>query len=169
MMDLKMLPGAKSALYGKMPVHAQAIACLLMLLCVLNMPPAWSAMPTACIGKNNIVRLEVASTPEEVQRGLMYRTALPEGAGMVFLFHPPALEKFWMYHTLIPLDMCFVLNGRIVKIFENVPPCRSENRGDCPTYPGNGPGITVSEVIELPAGYVRRHGIKEGNKVTFQL
>ncbi len=131
--------------------------------------PVWSKMPTACIGNNNIVKVEVASTPEEVTRGLMYRTALPEGSGMVFLFHPPQPIKFWMYHTLIPLDMCFIKDDQIVKIFENVPPCRSENPNECPTYPGKGPGINVSEVIELPAGYTKRHGIKEGDKVTFAL
>lgn len=131
--------------------------------------PVLSAVPTVCIGKDNIVKLEVASSPEAVQRGLMYRTSLAEGTGMVFLFHPPSPEKFWMYHTLIPLDMCFIYNDRIVKIFENVQPCRSETPGDCPTYPANGPGVTVSEVIELPAGYVKKHGIKEGDKVTFTL
>jgi uncharacterized protein len=131
--------------------------------------PALAAIPTVCIGKHNVVKLEVASTPEQVTRGLMYRTSLPEGNGMVFLFHPPAPQKFWMYHTLISLDMCFVLNDRIVKIFENVPPCKSENPNDCPTYPGPGPGITVSEVIELPGGYCQKHGIKQGDKITFKL
>jgi len=142
---------------------------LVILTYVFIFLPAWSAVPVACIGKNNIVKLEVASSPEEVQKGLMFRTSLPEGTGMVFLFHPPRKEKFWMYHTLISLDMCFILNDRIVKIFEDVQPCRSENPYDCPTYPGDGPGIMVSEVIELPAGYVKKHGIKEGDKVTFTL
>ena len=83
--------------------------------------PALATMPTANIADGNIVKLEVASTPEQIERGLMYRTSLADGAGMVFLFHPPRPVKFWMYHTLIPLDMCFVLKGRIVKVFENVP------------------------------------------------
>jgi len=65
--------------------------------------------------------------------------------------------------------MCFVLNGRIVKIFEDVPPCRSEDPNGCITYPGDGEGIDVSEVVELSAGYVKKHGIKEGDKVDFKL
>jgi uncharacterized membrane protein (UPF0127 family) len=143
---------------------------ILSILAVILMSiPAFAAVPTVCIGKNNIVKLEVASTSEQVQRGLMFRTSLAEGSGMVFLFHPAAPQKFWMYHCFISLDMCFVLNDHIVKIFENVPPCKAENPNDCPTYPGPGPGITVSEVIELPAGYCKKHGIKEGDKITFQL
>jgi uncharacterized membrane protein (UPF0127 family) len=126
-------------------------------------------MPTANIGNGNIVKLEVASTPEQIERGLMYRTSLADGAGMVFLFHPSRSVKFWMYHTLISLDMCFVLNGRIVKIFENVPPCRSEDPRGCITYPQEDPGINVSEVIELPGGYAKKHGIKEGDTVVFAL
>ena len=65
--------------------------------------------------------------------------------------------------------MCFIYQDHIVKIFQDVPPCHSEDTSQCPTYPGSGPGIKVSEVIELPAGYTKRHGIKEGDKVSFAL
>jgi uncharacterized membrane protein (UPF0127 family) len=125
-------------------------------------------MPMAKIGTNNIVKLEVASSEREIQRGLMYRTSLPEDAGMVFIFHPPKPVNFWMYHTLIPLDMIFIKNGKIIKIFEQVPPCRSEKPENCPTYPP-GPGITASEVIEVNGGYAKRHLIKAGDPVTYQM
>lgn len=62
------------------------LAFLTIMAFLLISLPVWSKVPTACIGNNNIVKLEVASTPEEVTRGLMYRTELPEGSGMVFLF-----------------------------------------------------------------------------------
>jgi uncharacterized membrane protein (UPF0127 family) len=140
-----------------------------VLLITMFTIPALAFMPTAKIGDHNIIQLEVAATPDQIERGLMYRTSLAEGSGMIFLFTPPRPVKFWMYHTLIPLDMCFVLNGRIVKIFENVPPCRSEDPAGCVTYPADGPGINVTEVIELPGGYTTKHGIKEGAIVSFQL
>lgn len=144
-------------------------AVLPLYLMAHSISSAWAIMPTANFGGDNIVKLEVASTPEQIERGLMYRTSLADDAGMVFLFHPPRPVKFWMYHTLIPLDMCFILDGKIVKVFENVPPCRSENPRECPTYPKEDPGIRVTEVVELPAGYVKKHGIKSGDKVTFSL
>ena len=140
------------------------LSVVAMLFC-----PALALTPTATIGDSNVVKLEIASTPEEIERGLMYRTSLAEGSGMVFLFNPPRAVKFWMYHTLIPLDMCFIDNGRIVKIFENVPPCHSEDPRGCVTYPEEDPGIYVTEVIELPGGYAKKHGIKKGDKVTFAL
>ncbi|MDR3615747.1 MAG: DUF192 domain-containing protein [Candidatus Obscuribacterales bacterium] len=126
-----------------------------------------SSVPTVKIGAD-VVKLEVAATPEEIERGLMYRTSLAEDQGMVFLFHPPKAVNFWMYHTLIPLDMLFVKNDKIVKIFANAQPCHSENPHDCVTYPP-GKGLEASEVIELQAGYAAKHNVKEGDSVSFEL
>lgn len=125
-------------------------------------------MPTVDIGGKAKVTLEVADTEPKITRGLMYRTSLAPDAGMVFLFRPPREVNFWMYHTLIPLDMLFVKDGKIVKLVADVPPCKSENPSDCATYPG-GRGVDASEVIELAAGYAKQHGIKEGDTVTFNL
>ncbi len=144
--------------------HLSTVLFVMALLAL----PASADMPTVII-KNNVIKLEVASTPEQIERGLMYRTSLADGAGMVFLFSPAKPVKFWMYHTLIPLDMCFIHKGCIVKIFENVPPCHSEDPRSCPTYPQEDPGIVVSEVVELPGGYAKKHGITEGDKVQFNL
>ncbi len=150
---------------------ARIISSVLVVLLIVAMLfcPALALTPAATIGHGNVVKLEIASTREQIERGLMFRTSLAEGTGMVFLFNPPRAVKFWMYHTLIPLDMCFIYNGRIVKIFENVPPCRSEDPRACVTYPEEDPGINVTEVIELPGGYVKKHSIKEGDKVIFEL
>jgi hypothetical protein len=129
---------------------------------------AEAKVPLAKFSNGSMVKLEVASSPEAITRGLMYRTSMPEDSGMVFLFHPMRAVNFWMYHTLMPLDMLFIRDGSIVKLFENVPPCKSENPEDCPRYP-SGAGIQVSEVIELNGGYAKRHGLKEGDTVTFEL
>ncbi len=146
---------------------AQAI--LAVSLTLLSGASALAEMPTVTLGKDSVVKLEVASTPQEIEHGLMNRTALPEDSGMVFIFHPEQHVHFWMYHTLISLDMCFIRNGKIVQIFKDVPPCKSENSDDCPLVPSNREGLLVSEVIELKAGYVRRHGIKEGDPVVFHV
>lgn len=125
-------------------------------------------MPMVDIGGKAKVTLEVADTEPKITQGLMYRTSLAPDAGMVFLFRPNREVNFWMYHTLIPLDMLFVKNGKIVKLIADVQPCKSENPRDCATYPG-GRGVDVSEVIELAAGYAKQHGIQEGDTVTFNL
>jgi len=124
-------------------------------------------MPTAKIG-DNVIKLEVAASEQEIEKGLMYRTSMPEDQGMVFLFRPARQTNFWMYHTLIPLDMLFILNGKIKHVFQDVPPCRSENPHDCPLYPGD-KGMEVSEVIELNAGSAKKHNIKAGDTVQLEL
>lgn len=146
----------------------QAIA-LCALALSFSAGPVFAKMPTAQIGKNKI-QLEVASTAAQIQRGLMYRTALPEDNGMVFLFRPTQGVRFWMAHCFISLDMMMIKDGKIVKIFENVPPCKAADERECPTYPSHSePAIEVSEVIEVNAGYAKRHGIKEGDTVKFVL
>jgi uncharacterized membrane protein (UPF0127 family) len=128
---------------------------------------AEAKMPTAEIG-NQKIKLEVAQTKEEITRGLMGRQSLAQDHGMVFLFHPASEERFWMAHCFISLDMLFVRDGKIVKIFENVPPCREENTDRCPTYPAaTEPAIVVSEVVEVNGGYAKAHGIKEGDAIKF--
>lgn len=123
--------------------------------------------PMAEFGTNK-VKLEVARTSAQIQRGLMFRQSMPEDAGMVFIFHPPRAVRFWMFHCFMSLDMIFIRDGKVAKIAENVPPCRSPKPEGCPLYPEDGE-IAVSEVVEVNAGYCKRHGIKEGDTVKFTL
>ncbi|RKZ44315.1 MAG: hypothetical protein DRR16_26300 [Candidatus Parabeggiatoa sp. nov. 3] len=53
------------------------------------------------------LQVEVASTPAEKQKGLMFRQALPENQGMLFRFNKPQQVSFWMDNTAIPLDVGF--------------------------------------------------------------
>ncbi|HEY9684979.1 MAG TPA: DUF192 domain-containing protein [Oculatellaceae cyanobacterium] len=149
-----------------------AVLGVIALTLILAQPKGESAgetqnkVPVAKIG-DNVVKLEVAQTPQEIEHGLMQRTSLPDDHGMVFLFHPGRNVQFWMYNCFMSLDMLFVKNGKIIKICENVPPCSSKNPDECPKYPPS--EIEVTEVIEVQAGYSQKHHVKEGDKVTFEL
>lgn len=123
-------------------------------------------VPLVHFGKNT-VKLEVADTNEKIQRGLMFRRSLPEQNGMVFLFRPPRPVRFWMFNCFIPLDMVFIENGKIVKIARDVPFCKETDPKKCPLYPADGE-IGVTEVVELAAGYCKRHSINEGDTVKFE-
>jgi uncharacterized membrane protein (UPF0127 family) len=125
-----------------------------------------SQVPIVRIG-DNVVKVEIASTPQEIQFGLMKRTSLPDDHGMIFLFHPANRVQFWMYNCLMALDMIFIKDGKIIKICENVPPCTSKNPEECPKYPDK--SIDVTEVLEVQPGYAKKHHLKDGDKVTFEL
>jgi uncharacterized protein len=106
------------------------------------------------------IAVEIAEGPRERARGLMFRKHMPEDKGMIFLFNSaPDTHAFWMHNTCIPLDMLFVdKDGYIVGIEENVPTMNDSTYSvSCPS----------SYVIEVNAGYCRRHGIVAGQKIQF--
>lgn len=102
----------------------------------------------------HVYQMELASTPEQSEKGLMYRTSLPEGHGMAFLFQPARVVYFWMKNTLIPLDIIFMEQGRVVHIASEAQPCVDLS---CPVFSSVKP---ADMVIELPAGSVKRHHIQ---------
>jgi uncharacterized membrane protein (UPF0127 family) len=107
----------------------------------------------------HVYTLEQAATPEQLSQGLMDRTRLPVGHGMLFAFPSPTEVRFWMKNTLIPLDMIFLSGGRVVFIQHDAPPCPAMLGDSCPTY---GPERRVDQVVELPAGTARAHGLRPG-------
>ena len=54
---------------------------------------------------NHRFTVEVAGTPEQQERGLMFRKSLAADRGMIFPYDPPQEVAFWMKNTLIPLDI----------------------------------------------------------------
>jgi len=54
-------------------------------------------------------RVELAETPEDRARGLMFVEEMAPGAGMLFVYDRPQPRiGFWMKNTLIPLDIVFL-------------------------------------------------------------
>jgi uncharacterized protein len=105
----------------------------------------------------HVFAVELATTPEEQAKGLMFRQSLPEGQGMLFDFHQEQPTSFWMKNTYIPLDMIFIRgDGRILRIAENTVPL-SET-----LVPSGGP---VRAVLEVIAGTARKLGIAPGDRV----
>lgn len=104
-------------------------------------------------------QVEVARTPEEQARGLMYRTSLAEDRGMIFPMVPPRFASFWMKNTYIPLDLIFIrTDGSIARIAANAVP---EDLSPIPS------GEPVAAVLEIAGGGAARHGIVEGDRVSW--
>jgi len=113
----------------------------------------------------NVIRAELATSPADQQRGLMYRTTLAADRGMLFVFSEPAQRPFWMYHTLIPLDIIWLdANRTIVFISHNTPPCPSETAAECPNYGGD---HLAQFVLEIPGGAAAGYGLKVGDRLRF--
>lgn len=52
--------------------------------------------------------LGICRTADEIAKGLMFRTSIPENSGMLFEFDTPQFLSFWMSNTLIPLQIAFL-------------------------------------------------------------
>ncbi|HSU38382.1 MAG TPA: DUF192 domain-containing protein [Polyangiaceae bacterium] len=107
------------------------------------------------------IDVEIADTPASEQRGLMYRTKLGAERGMIFVWPKESIRTFWMHNTCLPLDMLFVAkDGTVVGILEQVPTLNDRPRQvRCP----------AAYVLEVNAGWSRRHGVKPGMKLELKL
>ena len=69
-----------------------------------------------------ILNVEISETPSSLERGLMFRKALANNKGMIFIFSHAQELRFWGYNTYIPLDIAFIdKNLNIVKIADIKP------------------------------------------------
>jgi uncharacterized membrane protein (UPF0127 family) len=107
-------------------------------------------------------KIELADTDNERRIGLMYRTSLPEDAGMLFDFGPGEnIQSMWMKNTLIPLDMAFVAgDGRIVRIEANTTPRSLASISS---------GEPVLAVLEVNGGRFEALGVRPGDVVRHPL
>ena len=95
----------------------------------------------------------------------MFRTQLAADRGMLFVFPDVQPRAFYMFQTLIPLDIIWIdASRRIVYISKDTPPCSSRNPSQCPTY---GEGAPAQYVLELAGGQATAHGLKVGDSLTF--
>ena len=111
-----------------------------------------------------LVIAELAVTEPDMERGLMYRSELPAGRGMLFVHGEPGRYPYWMANCKIPLDIIWLdASHRVVEISANTPPCPSGVR-DCPIYGGH---ATASYALELGAGEAARHQVTAGSTMQF--
>jgi len=104
-----------------------------------------------------VVSAEIAVSPHDTQRGLMYRKSMQEDHGMLFDLRVRGDHVFWMHNTCIPLDLLYVDDdGLIVGIVENAPTLDDSSRGV---------GCESRYVLEVNAGWCRRHGVKAGQRM----
>jgi uncharacterized protein len=153
-------------------VRTPGIALLLLLLALVgcdggsaggeptgsgNAPDLRAVTIDASAGEEVVVRVEIADTDAERQRGLMGSTALAEDQGMLFVFGGEQELSFWMKNTLIPLSIAFMdSEGRIVDIQDMKP-----LDDDPPHYVSAEP---ARYALEVNQGFFEERGIKVGDR-----
>lgn len=151
----------RSALQDLLRQGAALAGLVLLLLtasaCDSAAPPGPGEAVVETASGSHRFSVELAVTPEEQARGLMYRDEMDADHGMLFDFGAEREAYFWMRNTYISLDMIFVkADGTIHRIAEHTMPLSDR------IVPSNGP---VRAVFEVVAGTSRRLQMKPGDKV----
>jgi len=105
----------------------------------------------------HVIEVEVAATATTRTRGMMWRTSLEPGKGMLFIFPAEQPLSFWMRNTLIPLDMIFI--GKDLKVTGVV------GNAEPKTLSSRGVGTPSMYVLEVPGGWAEKTGVKVGSAV----
>ena len=124
---------------------------------------AASIQPLEIVTKTGVqvFSVEMATTEQEKETGLMYRKELADGKGMLFDFSPEQQVSMWMKNTYISLDMIFIrADGRILRIAENTEPESTRIISS---------GGLAKGVLEVIAGTARKYGIAPGDRVVHPL
>lgn len=109
------------------------------------------------LGKTHTFRVEVARSPQEQARGLMFRTAMGANEGMLFPYDQPRVLSFWMKNTVLSLDLIFIgPDRRVVNVAANAVPYSEES------IVSDAPAIAT---LELNAGRAKELGIVAGARV----
>jgi uncharacterized protein len=103
-----------------------------------------------------VVRAEVVSTPEKLQLGLGGRKSLAPESGMLFILPDHDFQEFWMQGMLIPIDIIWLSQEKIIGFHQNLSP------KDSGTFRSPAP---VDMVLEVPAGFVASAGLRIGDRL----
>ena len=96
-------------------------------------------------------RVEVAQTAEQQRAGLGGRQSLSEGTGMLFRFGSRSEQQVWMAGMKIPLDVAWLVNGKVLAI-DTLTPCTEADQTQCPVWISP---RAVDALLEVPAHSLR--------------
>jgi uncharacterized membrane protein (UPF0127 family) len=136
-------------------------ALLCLALC-LNLPALAQETPQTQLPRTTLTAgihqmdIQVAMTPEQHQIGLMYRSEMPQGEGMLFVFQAPSKQCFWMKNTILPLTAAFVADDGTIVNLEDMKPQTTDSH--CSLKP-------VRYVLEMNQGWFGKKGLKAGSKL----
>ena len=119
---------------------------------------AQAELPVAklSIGSKTI-RAEIADEEHERAAGLMFRKALDDGAGMLFIMPQTAPVAFWMRNTELPLTIAYIgPNGAIMELHDLEP----FNETPVPSRFSQ-----IAYALEMPRGWFTKNNIWPGERV----
>lgn len=110
---------------------------------------------------NTELDVEIADTALKRKKGLSGRESILDNSGMLFIFNKSGLHAFWMINMKFPIDIIWIDEDlKVVGVEENIPP-KSFPKIFRPNQPSQ-------YVVEMNAGWVDKHNIKQGDIFSFE-
>ena len=105
------------------------------------------------------IDIEIADNNKDRAQGMMYRTAMADTRGMLFVFDQAEEQSFWMKNTVMTLDILYAdENGKLVTLYKYTTPY-SEN--SIPSFE------KAKYVVEVAGGFTDRYKIDRGDIISF--
>ena len=105
------------------------------------------------------IDIEIADNNNERGLGMMYRTSMDYGKGMLFIMEYEEPQSFWMKNCKMSLDIMYVnADYEIVSLYKHTLPYSDTN------IPSIKPALFV---VETSAGFCDKFGIVVGNTIQF--
>lgn len=121
--------------------------------------PPQAPLPTVTLNIGEVaVKAEVADEPHERTTGMMGRTELADGAGMLFVFPAPQALSFWMRDTLVPLSVAYINAEGVIREIHDLKPLDER--------PAFSSFRDLVYALEVPQGWFARNKIAAGDRIT---
>jgi len=140
------------------------VILILSFFYIKNLNQKSAKYPQMIIG-NHKVYIELADTLEKQTQGLSGISKLEEETGMLFPYNPPQMVSFWMKDMLIPIDIIFIKDNKVVTLYDKVQPEPNTSLSQLKRY---SPNQLIDYVLEVPAGWSQKNGIAIGTKAIYK-
>lgn len=107
-------------------------------------------------------RVIVADTDKHRFKGLSDKNSLGKYGGMLFVFRETSQHTMVMRDMRFPLDIIWIEKGRVVDIAPNLKPEYGLEEDELTPYFAR---ASSDMVLELPAGFAEKYGLKIGDRV----
>lgn len=132
---------------------------LLFLSCSKKLPQT-KAYITNSSNQNIDLKVEVARTQEQQEKGYMFRKNIPDGNAMIFVYDEDHIMSFWMKNTPHPLSIAFIDSSfKIRNIFDMQPYTTNKTISTC----------SVRYALEVPQGWFEKNNIRVGDVIHIDL
>jgi uncharacterized membrane protein (UPF0127 family) len=105
------------------------------------------------------LKVEIAQTPEQRQKGLMFRQNLPDGEGMYFVFEKEDWLSFYMKDTRIPLTIAYITKDAVIESIKDLTPLDEQ-----PVYSSS----PAQFALEAKRGWFEENNIRPGDRVVLK-